>query len=87
MNVVLRNNDASGSLVIQNIGIGTGHNATLTVAQATFGPGETKNVTLTGTASCTSGSIFDYPVGINYTTANGIQAVQYGGKNLLGKCS
>ncbi|MCX6770121.1 MAG: hypothetical protein NT051_05625 [Candidatus Micrarchaeota archaeon] len=78
--IVIRNNDASGTLTMTAISIGS----TTTSGSYSFGSGETRNINVTA-ASGNSGQIYDFAVNITYTSAYGLPSKQYGQKTLIGK--
>ena len=50
-----------------------------------FAPGESKTIAVTDGPNGTEGGLYDSPLNITYTNANGIPAVEYGTKNLVGR--
>ena len=81
----VQNMEANGPYTLSASGIkinGINTNASTVV----FGAGETKTITVTGITACTSGTVYDYNVTIDYTTPSTITSRQYGTKNLMGKC-
>ena len=85
--LVLLNNDATGTIRIQNISIDGASNDSLGANGFKMGPGEQKTLTIYGTESGTVGTIYDFQVNFSYVSANGISTTQYGLKNLVGKYS
>jgi len=81
--VILQNVEASGTYRLNQINVSSGTNNT----QTYFGPGEKKSLLLTGLPTCSSaGGVFDYQVNISYTTPTNLNSLQYGSKNIIGKC-
>jgi len=84
--IIIQNNDASGSLLVNNISISSceGIASTFTVAS-----GDTRVVSFGGCPSTglTPGSVYDYNVSFNYTTnsGSGLTTKQVGTKGLVGK--
>jgi len=50
-----------------------------------FAPGEIRTVAITGSTTGTSGTIYELGLNISYVRKNGIPAVQYGEKKLVGR--
>ena len=81
----VQNMEANGPYTISANGIQI--NGAGTHAAAIFGAGETKTISITGLAACTSGAVYDYNVSVVYTTPSGISTKQFSAKNLVGKCA
>ncbi len=83
--VVVQNYETSGPLAITSfvIGINTNNSATL----PTIAPGQFATISVNSVAGTAfaAGAVYDLPVNITYTTANGLTAKQFGTKNLAGK--
>ena len=81
--IVMRNNDATGTMTVTNI---TGSCSGGIAASTTIGSGGTQNFTLTTCPTGgAAGTLYDYNVTISYTTPNGIATKQIGTKGLVGK--
>ena len=79
--VVLQNVEATGTYRLNQINVSSGTNNT----QSYFGPGEKKNIFLSGFSNSTAGAVFDFQVNISYTTPDGLTSIQRGSKNIVGK--
>lgn len=78
--IVVRNNDASGTMTLTAISLGSNS----TAGSYSFSSGETKNINVTA-ASGVSGQVYDFAVNITYTSAYGLPSKQFGQKTLIGK--
>ncbi|MCX6769965.1 MAG: hypothetical protein NT051_04780 [Candidatus Micrarchaeota archaeon] len=86
--IILRNNDAGGSMT--NVIVKLCSDSALTncgnSTSETLGSGEAKKLNVTNIPNGQkSGQIYDLYVAINYTTSNGISSMQYGAKTLTAK--
>ncbi|VVC02046.1 Uncharacterised protein [uncultured archaeon] len=87
--LVLLNVDASGMIRIKNITIDGSFNDSFSTSTGDLkiGPGEQKTVTISGVEAGDAGTLYDFPINITYTSANGVLTTQYGLKTLVGKYS
>ena len=83
--LILQNVDASGILTITAINNSNTTGTALSSTSVTFGSGETKNISITGAPTGTSGSVYDFGIVITYNSPNINGMKQYGAKNLIGK--
>lgn len=83
--LIIQNVDASGTIRLRNITLNGAFNDSFGAGGFKVGPGEQKTITINGTETGDVGTIYDFPINITYTSANGIQTTQYGLKNVIGK--
>lgn len=87
MTLVIQNVDASGTIRIKNITLDGSYNDSFGANGFKLGPGEQKTLTINGTEEGDVGTIYDFPINISYISSNGIPAIQYGLKTVVGKYS
>lgn len=86
--VILLNNDASGTIIIQNMTFTTtGGNTTGTLqgTPITLASGDQVTGTISGAQSGTASGTYEFNVVVTYKTPNNLDATQYGMKPIVGK--
>jgi hypothetical protein len=89
ISLLIQNTDATGTSTIKAIGLNSSGYMNWTSYPApglAIGPGDQMGTFADADFSGTAGNVYEYQVTINYTGADGIDTIQYGGiKTLMGK--
>ena len=82
----VENADSRETLTITDATMGGGcAGMCIPFTPTSFAPGESATIAVTDGPNGTVGNLYDAPLNITYTNSNGIPAVEYGTKNLVGR--